>query len=453
MRILQVSRSDGGGGAEIVASNLHRELLRAGQDAWLAVGHSLSTDPRILRIPNTAQRNPWRILERHMRARTGKLRGAGRASQWLDHLARGAVLDGWRGLEDFRYPGTWRLLDLPPRRPDVLHLHNLHGGYFDLRALPWLSAHVPTLLLLHDAWLLSGHCAHSFACERWRTGCGSCPDLSIPPAVRRDATDLNWRRKREVYRRSQLTIVTPSEWLMARVRASMLSEAALDTRVIPYGIDLDRFAPGDRHAARALLGLPPDVDILLFAGSDIKRNPWKDYPTLRAAARRLAAARQQPMILLGLGDTGEPEQEGALEIRFRPFTSRPQEVSTYYAAADLYVHAARADTFPNVVLEALACGRAVVATSVGGIPEQVRPLDAHASPTGALVPPANASALASAINRLLDDRHLLRQLELNAAGDARLRFNLRDQPAAYLAVYEHMAEQRAAAQVPLQRWR
>src|SRR4029079_4578923 len=85
------------------------------------------------------------------------------------------------GLEDFDYPNSVELLRFLPQKPDLLHCHNLHGNYFDLRALAGLSRQIPTVLTLHDAWLLSGHCAHSFECERWTIGCGECPDLTIYP--------------------------------------------------------------------------------------------------------------------------------------------------------------------------------------------------------------------------------------------------------------------------------
>src|SRR5207248_4324578 len=137
------------------------------------------------------------------------------------------------GREDFHFPGTRRLLTLTAERPDVVHAHNLHGGYFDLRALPSLSAQVPLILTLHDAWMLSGHCAHSFDCERWRTGCGHCPDLTIFPAIERDATAYNWRRKRSIYSKSKLYISAPSRWLMQRVEDSTLQLGAKECRVIP----------------------------------------------------------------------------------------------------------------------------------------------------------------------------------------------------------------------------
>src|SRR5207249_2562667 len=125
-----------------------------------------------------------------------------------------ARIDYHLGREDFRFPGTRELLSLTPEPPDVFHAHNLHGGYFDLRLLPALSRRSPFVLTLHDAWLLSGHCAHSLDCERWLGGCGACPDLSLYPAVKRDATAQNWQQKRRIYADARLHVATPSRWLM-----------------------------------------------------------------------------------------------------------------------------------------------------------------------------------------------------------------------------------------------
>jgi hypothetical protein len=88
-------------------------------------------------------------------------------------------------------PGTWELLRrVRADPPDVIHAHNLRGGYFDLRALPELSRVAPLVLTMHDMWLITSHVAHSFECERWRTGCGECP-ISAPTSHSR-ATEYKW---------------------------------------------------------------------------------------------------------------------------------------------------------------------------------------------------------------------------------------------------------------------
>ena len=125
----------------------------------------------------------------------GHLRSA-RAARAL--AEPGTIIDSLRGHEDFRFPGSERLAGLTPRSPDVIHGHNLHGGYFDLRVLPSLSERYLFVTTLHDAWLFTGHCAHPLDSDGWRRGCGNCPHLSTYPALRRDGTAFNLARKGEI---------------------------------------------------------------------------------------------------------------------------------------------------------------------------------------------------------------------------------------------------------------
>jgi glycosyltransferase involved in cell wall biosynthesis len=365
-----------------------------------------------------------------------------------------------KGREDFDFPETWRILDLPPERPDIIHCHNLHSGYFDLRALPWLSQQIPIILTLHDTWMLTGHCAYSFDCDRWSVGCGHCPDLAIYPPVRRDATAYNWDRKRAIYADSRFHVAVPCRWLMQQVERSILAPAIAERRIIPYGVDLSVFRAIDRHAARLALDVPQDAKVLLFAANGAKRNMFKDYDTMRAAVVRVTARENKQILFIALGEDARDEQIGQAQMRFVPYQKDSGLVARYYQAADLYLHAAKADTFPNAVLEALACGTPVVATAVGGIPEQIKGLHSQCTlsdlnrhgvndATGVLVPGGDAEAMADAIDRLLSDDTLRRRMGENAAKDAQERFDLRRHSNDYLQWYEQL--HRAAAKSSVSR--
>lgn len=149
------------------------------------------------------------------------------------------------------------------------------------------------------------------------------------------------------------------------------------------------------------------------------------------------------ILLIALGEEGQGRRIGSAELRFVGYQDDPRTVSEYYRAADIYLHAARADTFPTSVIEAAACGTPVVATAVGGIPEQVTSLypwgdgnvETGRSPTGVLVQPRDAQEMAAAVRRLLADDGLLERLGQNAANDASRRFALDAQVDAYLDWY------------------
>lgn len=384
-------------------------------------------------------RGRWYHFFRGIAARFQREEGGLRADTPFSRLAGGLAepgirLEYHRGVEDFHFPGTARLLALSEKRPDIIHAHNLHGGFFDLRMLPWLSQQVTVILTLHDAWLLSGHCAHSFACEKWKTGCGGCPDLTIYPAIRRDATAYNWRRKREIYARSRLYVATPSRWLMQKVERSMLAPAVVEARVLPNGVDLNTFHPADRQAIRARLGIPQETKVLLTTGVLIRQNIWKDYQTLREAIIKVAECLEgQELLLVALGEDAPPERIGQAHIQFIPFQEDAVDVAHYYQAADIYVHAARADTFPIGVLEALACGTPVVATAVGGIPEQI-----EEGRTGFLVPAGDVAGLTTRIIQLLSNYRLKQDMGIWALSIARQRYSLDRQVDGYLNWYHEL---------------
>jgi glycosyltransferase involved in cell wall biosynthesis len=438
--ILLVNCLDSKGGASGIAVDLFRGFLAAGHEAWLAVANKTLQDERVLAMPDPPALRAWesfcRVLADRLVGRTGFLGDL----PGLARFVRGQLahpVRAWhenRGLEVFNHPGSRALLNRLPARPDVIHCHNLHHGYFDLNLLPAWSSRHPVVLTLHDAWLLGGHCVHSFQCERWRAGCGRCPGMDIYPPLKKDATARNLGRKKAIYSRSRLYVTTPSRWLLDKVEASVLASGTRMSRVIPNGVDTGVFCEGDKMAARRRLGLPEEAFIPLFVAEDPRENLWKDYPTLKRAFARLSGRFSRRTVLLALGGSQSDNDLGG-EVRILPFVNDPALVAEYYRAADVYAHPAKAETFPTVILEAMACGTPVVASAVGGIPEQVRDGE-----TGFLVAQGDDAMLAERLATLERELDLARTMGRRAAALASERFSRRRMRAAYLDWIEEVIE-------------
>jgi glycosyltransferase involved in cell wall biosynthesis len=379
LNVLHISESDGGGGAGVAAFRMHEGLRALGHRSRMLVGRRLTGSPEVRSI----KRGPaWRAADR----------------------LTGALADAL-SLQYVFYPSSFAVAGDPWfRGADVVQLHNTHGSYFSHSALPSLSRRKPVVWFLHDQWAFTGHVAYSYDCDRWRHGCGSCPYPAEYPALRRDTTAALWRWKRRVYARSRLSVVAPSRWLAGLASASPLL-GRFPAHVVPNGVDLEVFRPGDRRALRSGLGLDPDRPVVLWVSAD--RNDARKGADLVSA---LAGEAQ----LLTMG--GEVRSEA--------------EAARRYAAADVLLLPSRLDNLPNTAVESIACGTPVAAFDVGGVPEVVRPGE-----TGALAPLGDVAGLAEAVRRLVGDD----ELRLRARAVAEAEYSLELQARRLAELYEDVA--------------
>jgi glycosyltransferase involved in cell wall biosynthesis len=318
----------------------------------------------------------------------------------------------------------------------VIHLHNLHGGFFDFRRLSAWAEAKPLVWTLHDMWPFTGHCAYSFGCERWRQGCHHCPlfenelrHLDEIPQPKVDTTPWAWRAKKRTYRSIPFTVAAPSRWLSNLASDSILgSNTGSSVHHIPYGIDTDVYRPVDRREARRMLDIPTDALVVLAAAQSLT-NDRKGLRYLGEALNHFPHPEKLCVVTFGRGSP--PIANGMLRMLGECSSEHLQAI--IYSAADVFVASSLADNQPLAILESLACGVPVVAFAVGGIPEIVRHLE-----TGYLAPSCDVRKLATGIGLLLGDAEL--RVRLGHAGRSLVveDHGLIAQARRYLTLYEHV---------------
>lgn len=229
--------------------------------------------------------------------------------------------------------------------------------------------------------------------------------------------------------------------------------------VIPSAVDTTRFRPEDKTEARRRLGLPPNEPVVVYVGRMLPRKDVRN--AVRALAelkRRPGAGEPLPLLLLVGGETREPDETATPEIgalrrladdlgvadRVRFLGRRqPDELRWCYAAGDIAVTTPWYEPFGLTPLEAMACGRPVVGSAVGGIAFTVADGE-----TGLLVPPRDPAALADALRRLLADPARRERMGRAARDRVEASFTWRTVGERTAALYESLLDRRHATTVP-----
>lgn len=256
--------------------------------------------------------------------------------------------------------------------PDIVNLHWINHGFFNIDELPALST--PVVWTLHDMWCFTGGCHYSEECRRFEEECGSCPHLSSGRV--RDMSRRLWERKERLYARKEFTVVTPSRWL---ARTAQKSRLLREKRIvsIPNCLDLSLFKPIPRETAREILNLEKDKRYILFGAIQAADNARKGFHLLRDALKKLvtlgaAGANGNECELLIFG---AKKIEGLHDVPFKThyWGHLYDEVSVMllYNAADVMVVPSRQEVFGQTASEALACGTPVAAFGIGGLSDIV----------------------------------------------------------------------------------
>lgn len=341
MHVLLINSVCGIGSTGRIVTDLHSILLSQGHQSTIAYGrdaaHNCSKAIRIGRkLDNYFHVVKTRIYDAH---------GFGSSSATKEFIKK-----------------------IDQLRPDVIHLHNLHGYYIHIGLLfDYLKkTRKPVIWTLHDCWPFTGHCSHYdyIDCNKWRDGCYGCQIKGeYPKSYYFDRSGQNYQDKKKIFSdHYDLTVVTPSKWLMSQVEESYLREYPV--KLINNGIDLEIFKPVSNDF-KIRYGLESEFLILGVA------SVWSERKGLRyfiELAKRLN--HDEKIILVGLNETQVRQMpEGIIGIQR---TRVAAELTDIYSAADVFVNPTLEDTYPTTNLEAMACGTPVITFNSGGSAESVK---------------------------------------------------------------------------------
>lgn len=259
---------------------------------------------------------------------------------------------------------------LREEKPDIIHMHNLHGYYL----------HIPTLCrylkeeykgkvfwTFHDCWPVTGHCAYFTAanCDKWKIACGKCPKKTeYPISFFFDGSRRNFRMKRKWFTDiPNLTILAPSEWIKDIVKESFLKGRRIE--VVHNGIELKVFYPQNDESVWKKYNIPSDRKILLgVANIWDKRKGLDDF---------LLIARILPdeyhIVLVGLTKRQMKKLPGNITGIER--TSDIIELVKIYSGASIFINPSLEESFSLVTVEAMACGTPAIVLDTSAVKELV----------------------------------------------------------------------------------
>lgn len=277
-------------------------------------------------------------------------------------------------------------------KPDIIHLHNIHGYYINSKVLfEYLSKlNIPIVWTFHDCWSFTGHCGYFdlIGCEKWKTGCYSCPlKTSYPASFVFDRSKKNYIEKKKLFNSvKNLTIVPVSNWLGDLVKDSFLSSNNI--KVIHNGIDINTFKPSINNIeTKGKFGLKDEFIVLGVADTWSERKGLKDFIKLSRLINE-----NTKIILVGLSQKQiDNLPNNIIGIRR---TENVKQLADLYSMADLFLNLTYEDNFPTTNLEALACGTPILTYKTGGS------IEAVSEDTGFIVEKGDLDSVIKVINEV-----------------------------------------------------
>lgn len=245
-------------------------------------------------------------------------------------------------------------------KPDIIHLHNIHGYYINIQLLfDYIKENnIKVLWTLHDCWSFTGHCSHfeTINCNKWQTICEKCPLKNDYPKSLVDTSTWNYLKKKELFLNQNLKIITPSCWLANLVKKSFLNCYSIAT--IRNGVDINVFQKR-KSSFKKKYNIENKIVILGVASIWNSSKGFDDFVSLSKILNK-----KYVIVLVGVNE----KQLKSLPNNIIGITRTENqiELSEIYSSSDIFLNLTYNDNYPTVNIEALACGVPVITYDTGG---------------------------------------------------------------------------------------
>jgi glycosyltransferase involved in cell wall biosynthesis len=340
MTVLQINSVCGFGSTGRNCVEIARALKSQGHDCYIAYGQGTTRYEHSYKIGT--------VLENH--AHNALSRMSGKQGYWTVR-------------------GTKKLIRyIEQIKPDIIHLHNLHGNYLHLEVLfKYLAtSNKPIVWSLHDCWAYTGKCSHyaDVQCYKWKTHCNHCPQVhSYPPSIFFDRSYEMFSDKKKWFSLiKNMTLAPVSNWLAGEVKESFLN--IFPIQPVYNWVDRTVFTPS-LNINRAVFGIDTEKFVILGVSAAWKKmsNKFKDF----IALSKIISDNCQ-IVLVGRLEEGIELPPQVLHI---PYVENTEELANLYSIADVYVHLSTEDTFGKVIAEAMSCGTPAIVYNATACPELI----------------------------------------------------------------------------------
>lgn len=401
--LLQINVSANSGSTGRIAEQLGQYVLTQGWQSYIAYGRRCKkSKSEVIRI-GTKLDFSFHVLKTRL----------------LDKHGLGSVIATRKFLDQI----SWI-------KPDIVHLHNIHGYYINYPILfDYLAKNnIPVVWTMHDNWPISGHCTYfaDIDCAKWKTGCNTCPKKhNYPSSVFLDNSSYNYAlKKRHFTSLQRMTIISVSKWLCSIIKESFLADYPL--RIINNGVDLNVFYPHNNcKELREKYKIINKFILLGVASTWDKRKGLADYIKLSASL-----SDDYVIVLVGLSK----KQKALLPVNIIGIEriEDVHELAQLYSAADIVLNLSSQESFGMTTIEGFACGTPGIVFNCTASPELISP------ETGFIIEQGDINQLINVIEKIksIGKKHFT----VNCRKRAELYYNLEMQCQNYMQLYGHLID-------------